>query len=144
MSRRISPETPLLLEGVSGEIGRHRESGGKLFGQGLRGPGEALQDLAHDGRCAPEGIGDFKGTKVPGPEPGRLPDGTLSEIEKKIPVRPVHDEDQVGPLGKERTYGPGAMAGEIEAKSLGLPDKVLRGRDVLLVGEASGGDLEAP
>jgi hypothetical protein len=36
------------------------------------------------------------------------------------------------------------MAGQVEAEGAGLPHIVRRGGDVLLVGEAPGGDLEAP
>ena len=123
---------------------RHRKPHRELPGQGVRRPGKALQNLAHDGRCAPEGIGNLQGPRIPGPEPGGFAEGPLAKIEKKILVRPVHEEDQVGPFGQERAYGTGAVAGEVEAEGPGLPHKVRRGGEVLLVGEAAGGDLETP
>ena len=123
---------------------RRRKADGKLFGQGVRGALEALEDLPHDGRVSSVGIGDLeRPSGIPGSEPGGLSDGALSEIEKEIPVRAVHEEDQVGPFGEKRTCGSGAVAGEVETEGPGFPHIVLRGRKVLLVGEATGGDLES-
>ncbi len=125
-------------------IMRRRKADGKLFGQGVRGALEALEDLPHDGRAFSVGVRDFKRPAgIPGSEPGGLSDGALSEIEKEIPVRAVHEEDQVGPFGEKRTCGSGAVAGEVETEGPCFPHIVLRGRKVLLVGEATGGDLES-
>ena len=123
---------------------RRRETDGKLFGQGVRGALEALKDLPHDGRAFSVGVRDFKRPAgIPGSEPGGLPNGVLPEIEKEVSVRAVHDEDQVGPFGEKRARGSGAVAGEVETEGPGFPHIVLRGRKVLLVGEATGGDLES-
>ena len=122
---------------------RRREADGKFFGQGIRGAQEALQDLPHDGRVSSVRIGDFeRSSGIPGAEPGGLPDGSLPEIEEKILVRAVHEENQVGPFGKKRTRGPGAMAGKVDAEGAGLPHIVRGGGKIFLVGEAAGGDLE--
>ena len=66
---------------------RCRKADGKLFGQGVRGTLEALEDLPHDGRVFSIGIGDLeRSSGIPGSEPGGLPDGPLPEIEQEIAV----------------------------------------------------------
>ena len=141
-SRRTLDGT--LPERLSGRTGRGWKPGGKLFGQGFRGAQEAPKDLPHDGGVSSVGIGYLKSSSgIPGSEPSGLPDGPLPEIEKKIPVRAVHEEDQVGPFGEKRTCGPGAMGRKVDTEGAGLPHIVRGCGKVLLVGQAAGGDLES-